>query len=192
MKRIGIYGGTFDPIHFGHIKAAENVLKTVKLDFIIIVPAGMPPHKDGGYRKMAEDRLAMCRLAAADNPKLRVSDYEIRHEGKSYTYKTLGYFKKKFINDRLFFILGDEAYKSFDTWKNPETIKSLAELVVVKRTGEKIDENGVIMINKPPFQVSSSEIREKAAKGESLSGLVPGEVLNYIYKNNLYRSENTK
>lgn len=193
MKKIGIYGGTFDPIHLGHIKAAENVLKTLRLDLIIFVPAGMPPHKEGKYNITAGDRLLMCKLATENNPRFIVSDYEVRHVGKSYTYKTLEFFKREFPGDELFFIMGDEAYAGFSTWKKPETIRSLAKLIVVKRTGENLkDSDTVILVEEEPFIVSSSEVRNIAVCGGSLIGLVPQAVCEYIEKNNLYRSEKTK
>ena len=146
MKKIGIYGGTFDPIHFGHVKAAENVLKTLRLDLIIFVPAGMPPHKEGKYNITAGDRLLMCKLATENNPRFIVSDYEVRHGGKSYTYKTLEFFKREFPGDELFFIMGDEAYAGFSTWKKPETIRSLAKLIVVKRTGENLKDSDTVIL----------------------------------------------
>ncbi len=186
MKKIGIYGGTFDPVHCGHILAAENFYKILSLDKLFILPAGAPPHKDGNYRDRALHRFEMVRLALCDTP-FEVSDFEIKSREKSYTYKTLRHFKKEYKDDTLYLLMGDEAYSEFETWRYPEIIRELAKIVVIRRTGAFKADKRVIYIDEPPFPVSSGEIREKIQNGEDISGLVPEKVQEYIEKNNLYR-----
>lgn len=188
MQKIGIYGGTFDPIHSGHVKAAQNAVKALSLDKIILIPAGSPPHKSGNYRDMATHRLNMTHLAAELIPKCEVSDFEIKAEGKSFTYKTLTHFKEIYKNAELYFIMGDEAYAEFSTWCHPEIIRSLAKLVVMRRTGEGAD-SSVLYIDTPPIVISSHEIRESLASGKHADLLLPDKVYNYIKENNLYGSE---
>ena len=184
--KIGIYGGTFDPVHNGHVLAAENFYKDLALDELFIIPAGAPPHKDGNYRQHALHRFEMVKLAFEDTP-FSVSDYEIKSREKSYTYKTLRHFKKKYKEDTLYLLMGDEAYSGFETWRRPEIIRELAKIVVIRRTGEFKDDKRVIYIDEPPFTVSASEVREKLSAGGDITGLVPAKVYEYIEKNNLYR-----
>ena len=188
MKKIGIYGGTFDPIHNGHILAAENFFNALKLNRLIFVPAGAPPHKHGDYRRHAAHRLEMVKLALSGTP-FEVSDFEIESRDKSYTYKTLWHFKSIYKDTALYLLMGDEVYGEFETWRYPGKIREMAKIAVIRRTGGFKEDKSVLFIDEPPFTVSSCEIREKLALGEDISGFVPVKVRDYIEKNNLYRGD---
>ena len=191
MKKIGIYGGTFDPIHNGHMLAAENFFNALKLDKLILVPAGAPPHKQGDYRRHALHRLEMVKLALCGTP-FEASDFETLSQGKSYTYKTLSHFKNIYKDSALYLLMGDEAYSEFETWRYPDKIREMAKIVVIRRAGEFKEDNSVLFIDEEPFAVSSREIREKLSRGEDISGLVPEKVCGYIEKNNLYRGDQSE
>lgn len=199
--RLGIMGGTFDPIHLGHLVAAEAAREQFELDRVIFVPARLPPHKRDRTISPAEHRLAMVLLATANHPRFLVSRLELDRPGPSYSVDTLRLFRQEYPNANLFFITGADAVLDFDTWKEPGALLRLCCLVVVSRPGcdrrrlrEKLAglerETGCPMaeLAAPALDISSRDIRRRAAEGKSLRYLVPREVRDYVLKHDLYRS----
>lgn len=186
MKKIGFLGGTFDPIHKGHIEIARLAAEKAGLDEVILMPAGLPPHKEGDYENSSSHRLNMVRLAAEGEGKISVSDYEIKKEGKSYSYLTMEHFKKVYENCELYFILGDEAYCQLDTWKHPERLRKAVKFVVMNREGIEISGDAV-SVKFPPIEISSTMVRELIKNGESAEKYLDSKVWKYIKENGLYR-----
>ncbi len=184
MERIALYGGMFDPVHLGHLHAAREALEALCLDRVIFIPASVPPHKKGCHADGAH-RLRMLKLATADEPRFSVSDYEITKEGTSYSYETVQHFAAAHPEDKLYFLIGDEAYALLHTWKNPEIIKSLAEFVVVTREGTPPKD--ALYVEIPKVVISSTEVRNAIGTGKDASALLPGAVTAYIEENGLYR-----
>lgn len=199
MKRVGIMGGTFDPIHLGHLVVANEVLSTYNFDKIIFVPAGKPPHKDG-MRASSWDRYIMTNLATMSNDNFIVSDIEIKKTGKCYSVDTLKELKTIYENTEFYFITGADAVLELPNWHEPKELLSLCKFIAVSRPGIsrenvelKIKEiekelNGHIEILQiPMLQISSTNIRERFSKGISSKYLLHESVEQYIIKNNLYR-----
>lgn len=198
--RLGIYGGTFSPPHIGHLAAAKAFIDSLALDSLLIIPALIPPHKKIAYRDDPQARLEMCRLAFGGLEHTTVSEIEILRGGKSYTSDTL---KELAQNDReLFLLCGTDMILTLDEWHEPETIFGLSTPVCIRReddpaTSENLKnaidrykaEYGVTVpvINAPAIEVSSSEIRERLAKGLPADGLVPEKVEKYIKEHRLYQ-----
>ncbi|BAT71348.1 nicotinate-nucleotide adenylyltransferase [Thermosulfidibacter takaii ABI70S6] len=136
LKRLGIFGGTFNPVHMGHLIVAENVRDRLSLDMVLFVPAHIPPHKSVDVAP-ARDRLEMVRLAVKDNPLFAVSDIELRRQEKSYTVDTLWEIKSQ-TNADLFFILGSEAFLQIHTWRAPEQLFTLSNFIVMERPGRVV------------------------------------------------------
>lgn len=199
IKRLGIMGGTFDPIHFGHLVVANEVLNIYGLDEIIFVPAGNPPHKRGICTN-SRDRYIMTYLATLSNSRFSVSDIEIKNAGKSYTSNTLKEFHRTYADTEFYFITGTDAVIDLPTWHEPEELLKLCKIISVSRPGVdkkdlelKIEEirknlNGHIeLLQIPMLYISSTDIRERFKKGVSAKYLLPESVEQYIIKNNLYR-----
>lgn len=162
MSRIGLFGGTFNPIHFGHLDVAENVLEKLRLDQVLFIPAGDPPHKAEEKMPSAEHRLEMTRLALIGRPRFDLSDLEIRRSGKSYSIQTVSELKKRHPQDPLFFIIGMDAFFYLPTWKEAERLLTLCHFVVVSRPGasfSKVPRFG-------PLKGVDSEQLEKLDRGE--------------------------
>jgi len=186
MKKIGFLGGTFNPIHKGHLEIAKIAADRLGLEKVFLIPAGMPPHKEGDYKKDGIHRLKMVHLAKKYDSRFEVSDYEILKEGKSYSYLTMEYFKKLYPDAKLFFIIGDEAYKMLHTWRNPERLRELVTFAVCSRDNSKV-EGDAVKITFPPINISSTMIRDRIKKGENCEMLLTSEVYQYIKENNLYK-----
>lgn len=186
MKKIGFLGGTFNPIHNGHIEIARIAAKAAGLEEVILMPAGLPPHKEGNYEENANHRLNMVRLAAEGEEGISVSDYEMKKEGKSYSYLTMEHFKEVYKNCELYFILGDEAFCQLHTWKNPERLKAAVKFIVINRDGLSLPED-VIKVKIPPIEISSTMIRNLVKNGENAEKYLNPKVLEYIKENGLYR-----
>jgi nicotinate-nucleotide adenylyltransferase len=196
-RRIGIFGGTFDPPHVGHVSAACDVADALDLDEVLWVPAGRPPHKPDDVSAPAELRVAMAREAAAADPRFRVSEVELRRPGPSYTVDTLRELldaeKAKAPGDEapeLVLIIGHDQYRTFDRWRAPEEIRRLATLAVMDRGGERLlaaDPDEVVRVPVRRIDVSSTEVRARIERGEDVSALVPEEVLRVIRAEGLYR-----
>lgn len=197
MRRVGIYGGTFNPPHKGHMAAAKAFMKKAQLDDLIIMPAYLPPHKEISVSVDCAHRLEMCRLAFADISNARVSDLEISRGGKSYTYLTLQELTEDGVE--LYFLCGTDMILTMDSWKNPEIIFNLAKICYIRRetdesTGIQIDNKckeyterfgaTVIPVDADVIEISSSEIRDNA---ELRSRYLADSVVEYIDRVGLYQ-----
>jgi len=194
--RIGLLGGTFDPIHAGHLAAAKAALDCAELDRVMFIPAAQPPHRPRAIAT-ADDRLEMCRLAIEGDTRFVVSDLELERGGPSYTVDTLAELRRSHPGDQLLLILGWDAARLFSTWRRPDEVRALATIVVVARPGSAaprkadlepagLGGQGVILCLEPTPDVSASEIRRALASGESIAGKVPAAVERYIAAHHLY------
>ena len=196
MSKIGIMGGTFNPVHNAHLIIAENALEEYGLDKIMFLPNAMPPHKEMEFYISPNARLELVEAAISDNDKFFVSDFEISKGGKSYTVDTLKAFKEKYKGDDLYFIIGGDSLRDFNKWYCPEEIARLCTLLVYPREDIDIKEHmsqisktydaKIFEINAPRFDISSSMIRQRIREGESIKYLVPQRVLDKIYENKYY------
>ena len=195
-RRLGLLGGTFDPVHVGHLAAAQAAIGCARLDRVIFIPAATPPHRAPAVAP-AEQRLEMCGLATEGDAMFEVSDVELKREGPSYTVDTIREFRRMHPGDALFLILGWDAARLFPTWHRPDEVRKLASVVVVARPGSDapreadlravgLEGDGVVMCMEPTPDVSASEIRRAVAAGESIAGLVPAAVERYIAAHRLY------
>lgn len=193
--RLGIFGGSFDPPHAGHLRAAEAFVGEMKLDRLLVIPAGIPPHKRMEKLCSDADRLEMARLCFLSVPGAEVSDMEIKREGKSYTVDTLTELRRLYPHDGLFLYCGSDMLLSFTSWKDYEKILSLCTLCAMKRDGaqgfgERIDALSAVRLpvrtlRAPYITESSTQIREQLARGETPSGLTE-EVARYVRERGLY------
>ena len=213
--RLGILGGTFDPIHYGHLRLAEEVGESLNLEHVYLIPAALPPHKGQKGVSSFHHRLEMTRMAAEQSPLLKVLDLEARREGFSYSIETLKIFHRMYPPDLdLHFVLGMDAFLEIETWKDFRNLFNYAHFVVIGRPGfpsdilesflptlgvalEKKAEGNrfqspsgyeVIPMEATLMDISSTKIRERVSAGKSIRFLVPEAVRTYIRTNNLYRS----
>ena len=184
-SRIGLLGGTFDPIHNGHIAIAKTAIQQLKLDKLLLIPAGNPWQKSEFTD--SKHRLEMVKKAGNDLEKVEVSDIEVNKTGPTYTFETLQELHKKYPNSEFIIILGSDAVAGFDTWKEPNLVKTLARIYVVQRAGDFTQDWHFDRIQMPPIEISSTEIREKVKNKDSISELVPKLVKEYISANGLYK-----
>ncbi len=188
MKKVGLLGGTFDPIHFGHLNLAFEMLEKRGLDEVWFCPAWMNPHKLVGQASSTIDRLEMVRLAIEAIPQFKVIDNEVRRGGISYTVDTLRELKAEHPENQFFLILGADSVDLFFKWKEPEEILSLCEVLVGSRTKPEISQE-ILKENYVPtrlLDISATDIRSRVNKYLYISHLVPGKVVDYIYSNRLY------
>ena len=199
MKRIGIYGGTFNPPHIGHLRAAEQAVETLSLDKLLLIPDRIAPHKEiPSGSPTPEQRLEMVRIAAKGNPKMEASDMELRREGASYTYVTVETLREVYPEAKLFLLMGTDMFLSYLSWKNPERILAHVTLAVLYR-GEKgevrlieeqmrrISELGgsVVLVKNDVVNISSTQMRRLLAF-RCAGQLLPEGVLDYIREQRLY------
>ena len=197
--RLGVLGGTFDPIHSGHLAVAGEVRSRLNVEQILFVPAGQPWLKEGGPITASEHRVQMVRLAISDRPYCEVSTMEIDRAGPSYTLDTLAELWRRLgAGDELFFIMGWDSLSELPQWKEPARIIRLCKLVAVPRPGyarpdlEFLEKSipglsrRVTILDRPEVDISASDIRERVAGGLSISGLVPEAVEGYIGEQGLY------
>lgn len=184
--RIGVFGGTFDPVHVGHLSIAQAALECVPLDRMIFVPARRSPLKDRGPFATEGDRLAMLRLATASEPRFAVSTAELDRPGASYTVDTL---EQLAGEGQLYLVMGADAARDFGRWRRPERIRELATLLVASRPGTPSppEQDGLAVFDAPCLDISSRELRARAARGRSLRYLVPDAALQYLDAHGLYR-----
>lgn len=214
--RIGLFGGTFNPIHLGHLRSAEEIREAFSLDCIFFVPAANPPHKHGSDLAAATDRLTMVELAIAGNPFLSASAVELERTGTSYSVDTIRYFLTTLQPSNLFFIIGLDAFLELHTWKDYVLIPELCDLIVTSRPGisppspEQFipvalrtsfwydptvrvyrHSSGHILVshNIAGLHISASTIRDKVRRNESVRYLVPSEVEVYMREHALYQQE---
>lgn len=190
--RIGIMGGTFNPIHYGHLLAAEEARQEFNLEEIIFVPCARPPHKNQQDIAHPEDRYKMTCLAISSNKYFKASDIEIRREGMSYSQDTVIEFKKLYQEAKIFFITGADAIAEIDTWKNASELPKLCEFIAVNRPQHKLKIKEEYLkfthiLEIPGVAISSTEIRQRIQQGKSIKYLVPEEVERYIYEHRLYK-----
>lgn len=199
MTRIGIYGGTFSPPHNGHVAAAKAFMEQMWLDFLYVIPAAVPPHKEMATDIPAADRLEMCRLAFAGIDGVYVSDMEIKRGGKSYTVDTLRELTGE--DCRLFMLIGTDMMLTLDQWKDPEEIFRLCYPAYVRREKDQATDREIVLkiaeynekygkvvrkILTEPIVVSSSGIRERLQAGMSVSSMISPSVESYIREHRLY------
>ena len=187
MRRIALFGGSFDPIHKGHIEIAKTAISRLCLDEVILIPSGVSPHKEG-LSASNDDRYNMVCLATEGIDKLSVSDFEIKKATKCYSFETVEEFKKRYPEDELYFIIGDDQYEKFTSWYKWEELLSMCRFVVFARYGREIKPPFVEM-KIPPIEISSTCIREKIRNGEDVSGAVCEKVFSYINEKGLYREK---
>lgn len=205
-RRIGIYGGTFNPPHSGHVHLARTLAQSIGLARVLIIPANLPPHKEAHDLVSGADRMQMCRLAFAGEP-FEISGLELSRGGKSYTCDTLAALQKQYGNAEFYLFLGTDMLLSFHQWHNPHEILRMCRLCVAARGGmeeyaalEDYIRGGplgdlsdrVILCTVRPVPVSSTELRERLREGRAVEGLIPHEVCRYIQEKGLYRMLDTQ
>jgi nicotinate-nucleotide adenylyltransferase len=189
-ERIGIFGGTFDPPHVGHLLVAADACAALRLDRLLLVPSAAPPHKRGKVRATAEQRLAMVRAAVAGDERFEVDDLELRRPGASYTVDTLRELAVRHPGAELFFIVGVDQLREFHSWREPEEVARLAHLAVMAREGESVPREGpfpVIPIPVTRVDLSATEVRRRVEAGQSIRYFVPDPVLEIIERDGLYK-----
>ena len=195
IRRIGILGGTFNPIHLGHLIFAQSAAEVLKLDSIWFMPAGNPPHKQHVKGMISdEQRLEMVRLSVEDNPDFAIETYELEKQGLSYTHETLAALKERHPRDDYYFLIGEDSLLDFETWKCPEKIVQYAHIVTavrpgsgnreeIRKTAETLSEKlhgDFIVIETPAIEISSSDIRRKVWEKQNFRYLVRDEEFAYI------------
>ena len=212
MRKIGIFGGSFDPVHYGHLRPALEVLEALSLDHMLFVPSGQPPHREAPQAP-ATTRLAMLRAAVADEPRFRVDERELKRATPSYTFDTLEDLKREYPRDRLVLMLGLDAFLGFTRWHRWKEILDLAHIVVAHRPGSALDEQvshseiamlvqerevddtqallrreaGNIMLQPvTQLEISSRQLREMLARGADVRYLVPEAVRRLIQDSHCY------
>jgi len=214
LPRVGVFGGSFNPIHFGHLLLADQIVELLNLDRFLFVPAAEPPHKPAAGMAPAADRLRMTTLAVADHPRFEVSDIELSRRGPSYTVDTLGALATL---GTLHLVIGSDSFLDLLTWRDPRRLASRARLVVVPRTGRDFDPEDagaqkvlselglagfarvaegsgaptpdpavVIVAEAMSLPLSGSDLRRRAREGRSLAYRMPGAVVEYINARGLY------
>jgi nicotinate-nucleotide adenylyltransferase len=216
LARVAVLGGSFNPIHYGHLLLADDVLESLGLDRVLFVPAAAPPHKPAAQLAPAADRFEMVRLAIAGHPRFAVSDLELRRTGPSYTVDTLAALAGS--GDALFLVIGSETFLDLLSWREPRRVAGLARLVVIPRAGSAFDPEsaaaqkvlreiggeggfvhaagdgtvpprGVVIVHAASLPLSASELRHRVRAGRSLAFRLPPAVIEYVRTRGLYRAE---
>ncbi len=192
-RKIGVIGGTFDPVHLGHLVIAEEARCHFGLDKLMFMLSAHPPHKDESQISRAEIRLEMLKRAIADNPYFEISDLELARSGKSYTVDTVKDLKDRFGSEtEIYFIMGTDSLLDMDHWKEPNRIFELLKVVVAERPGFRLAKakpefaQHIVTLDVPVIGVSSTEIRNRVAEGRSIRYLVPESVIEFIEEERLY------
>lgn len=209
MRKIGIFGGSFDPVHFGHLRPALEILEALSLDSMRFIPSGQPPHR-GAPQAPAAARLAMLKAALADEPRFQVDERELKRATPSYTFDTLAELKAEHARDRLVLMLGLDAFLGFTTWHRWKEILDLAHLVVAHRPGSALEAHGesamlvqerevddaqalmahaagkIMLQPVTQLEISSSQVREAVARGADVRYLVPEAVRRVIQDSKCY------
>lgn len=200
MQRIGVIGGTFDPIHYGHLAAAEEVRARMSLTKVLFVVAGIPPHKLDEEVTPVEHRLAMVELGIASNPHFEISRVDVDRPGPSYSVDTISILLEQYgQNTEMFFIMGLDSLVEVPTWRQPQRLIQLCHLVAVTRPGFDVDmrrleasvpgiSSRVEIIDMPELDISSSDLQRRVSEGLPIKYQVPEKVERYINEHQLYRS----
>ena len=189
-KRLGIMGGTFDPIHVGHLMTAEAVRDEYNLDKVIFIPAAVPPHKQQQSVTMAKHRYVMTVLATCSNPNFEVSDIEMNRPGPSYTIDTISQLITQYgKGTEFFFITGADAIQEIHTWDRIDELLELCHFIGASRQGclPELGKRKIHRLETPELEISSTDIRNRIKKGYSIKYIVPSCVEQYIYKEGLYK-----
>ncbi|MGE5125030.1 MAG: nicotinate-nucleotide adenylyltransferase [Betaproteobacteria bacterium] len=191
--RVGLFGGTFDPVHLGHLRAAETAREALALDLVAFLPSAVPPHRASPVSS-AEDRLAMTRLATEPHPCFQAWDVELRRTGPSYTVDTIAALVAERPSDTLFLVVGADTWPEMRQWRGPERLFALVEVAVVERPGSLTaaleppfaDARPVHRLVGPSLPISATVVRERVRRGQSVRYLVPDAVAEYIAARRLY------
>jgi nicotinate-nucleotide adenylyltransferase len=201
-SRFGILGGSFDPLHYGHLALAETARAQLELSRVIFVPAGAPPHKRNRPMSSAEDRAAMTAVAIADNPAFALSRVDLERPGPHYTVEMLTLLRAQYPHvDAWFFLLGEDALHDLPIWRDPQGILEQASLAVMPRMGQRVDPakliaalpplaERLVWLDVPPVDFSATDLRRRVREGLPLRYLVPPPVEAYIREHNLHRRIN--
>jgi nicotinate-nucleotide adenylyltransferase len=202
--RVGIFGGTFDPVHLGHLILAEQAREQAGLDAVWFIPAPRPPHKDEAGLTRFEQRVEMLELALAGNPAFRVDELEKERTGPSYTVDTLAELHRRYPDDEFFLLVGSDTIRDLKDWYQPRRVLELAGLVVMARPGHVIPKDAelrtrvelpeavplrLVVAESPQIDISSRDLRRRAAAGRSIRYFLPRAVEIYILDKHLYRPE---
>ncbi|HKS07407.1 MAG TPA: nicotinate-nucleotide adenylyltransferase [Gemmatimonadaceae bacterium] len=190
--RLGVLGGTFDPPHNGHLMVASEACVALQLDRVLFVPNARQPLKADGPGAGAPERLEMVRRLCQDDPRFVVDAIEIDRGGLSFTVDTLRAFHERYPGAALFLLMGDDVAATLPSWRESETVRNLAEIVVVTRTGTPATFGGEHRIATPRVDISSTDVRMRAARGLSLKGFVPDSVAEFIQARGLYRDSHER
>ena len=204
MERIGVYGGTFNPVHNGHLHVMHEFIKRLGLSKILMIPTYKPPHKAEAQLACSDDRMNMCRLAAKGDELLEISDIEIRRGGKSYTAETLSELKKEYPNSQLFLLMGEDMFVTLSHWRYPELIfknaviaaaprskDGLEKLEAMRRELEREYDARILFESISFLDISSTEIRRRIKAGENTGDMLPKSVENYILTHKIYEGTKT-
>ncbi len=195
--RIGIFGGSFNPPHNGHLHLAKSVHDALQLDEVWLVPAKQPPHKSAAAYAPAEDRLEMCRLAAQTYPWMRAEDYELRQDGVSYSYYTVTHFAKNYPDAEFFFLIGGDMLRIFKKWYRWQDILQYTAIAAIAREPQEYAElakcaqelrqyGEIHLLNVETITISSTKIRDNVQKRQNNSCYLPEKIVQYINERNLY------
>jgi nicotinate-nucleotide adenylyltransferase len=190
--KIGFLGGSFDPVHFGHLIAAQDAFEQYKLDRLILVPAAQAPLKPADMQTSSADRLAMLRAAVAWDHRFEISDYELSKGGVSYTIDSARHFRSVFPNDQLFWIIGGDQLPRIHQWREIEELAKLVEFIFLERPGHPVKATPVIpglklhRCDGHLVEISSTELRDRVRRGLSLDYFVPHKAIVYIREKHLY------
>ena len=201
MNNIGLFGGTFDPIHNGHLHIARAFADELNLDMVVFLPAGDPYHKEQATQTAAKHRLAMTELAIADDARFALSDCDIVREGATYTFDTVQIFRQQFPSAKIWWLLGSDSLMKLHTWKKWQTLVRQINIAVAMRQGDSLNktprelhewlggalqDGSVRILQAPLYDVSSTQIRAELQAGKLSDGIVPKKVADYIRAHKLY------
>lgn len=187
--RIGLFGGTFDPIHIGHLIMAEDALRETPLDRVIFIPSPSAPLREEQSETPGEERLKMVRLAIQSFPHFEVDDYEIRQNRRVFSYETVCHYEDIFPNSRLFFLIGGDQVRQLGEWRNIEDLKRKVTFICARREqgNQFVAGADLVPLSSRRIDISATEIRRKSARGESVRSLLPEAVASYIEQKGLYQ-----
>lgn len=199
MQRVGILGGTFDPPHIGHLILGEYTAEALELDCLLFVPAADPPHKQSQRKTAVHHRLAMVKLALADNPRFQLSRVDVDRDGPHYSVDMVRIIQRQHPGAEMYFVMGGDSLRDLPKWYQPEVLIGLCRLAVMRRPGDHVTPEmhaallptlaeRVVMIDAPVLEISSTQITQRIHDDQSVRYVVPDVVRAYIHDNELYRN----